>query len=223
MAISNNSTGLRPGVCTSSTRPTAPYEGQMIYETNTDLSYVYGGSAWQQIAGGTAVGNSGLVYITSLTVSGASTASINNCFSSTYENYQITITGYNPSTASYPLIRMRNAGTDKTATDYYYTLGGYYTNGAANNTQATAASYFENGMYSDSANVEISSGKMDAFAPFRTQRTFFLTHAVLYASQFGYRTGMAEVNDLISYDGFTVLANTGTYSAVITVYGYRKA
>jgi hypothetical protein len=28
MAISNNSTGLRPGVCTSSTRPTAPYEVQ---------------------------------------------------------------------------------------------------------------------------------------------------------------------------------------------------
>jgi len=46
MAISNNSTGLRPGVCTSSTRPTAPYEGQMIYETDTNNSLVYNGSAW---------------------------------------------------------------------------------------------------------------------------------------------------------------------------------
>jgi hypothetical protein len=46
MAISNNSTGLRPGVCTSTTRPTAPYEGQMVYETDTDLMLIYNGSSW---------------------------------------------------------------------------------------------------------------------------------------------------------------------------------
>ena len=36
----------KPGVCTSSTRPATPYEGQMIYETNTDKVLVYNGSAW---------------------------------------------------------------------------------------------------------------------------------------------------------------------------------
>ena len=41
MAISNNSTGLRPGVCTSTTRPTNPYDGQVIYETDTKLMRVY--------------------------------------------------------------------------------------------------------------------------------------------------------------------------------------
>ena len=46
MAISSNSTGLRPGVCTSTTRPTAPYEGQTIYETDTDKVLVWNGSAW---------------------------------------------------------------------------------------------------------------------------------------------------------------------------------
>jgi hypothetical protein len=49
MAISSNPTGLRPGVCTSTTRPTAPYEGQHIYETDTDLEYVWNGSAWIRI------------------------------------------------------------------------------------------------------------------------------------------------------------------------------
>lgn len=47
MAISNNSTGLRPGVCTSTTRPTAPYEGQMIYTTDLDTLEIWTGSAWQ--------------------------------------------------------------------------------------------------------------------------------------------------------------------------------
>ena len=37
---------LKPGVCTSSTRPTSPYEGQAIYETDTDKMLVYNGSAW---------------------------------------------------------------------------------------------------------------------------------------------------------------------------------
>jgi hypothetical protein len=50
MAISNNSTGLRPGVCTSTTRPTAPYEGQMIYETDTDMVAIWNGSAWRYLA-----------------------------------------------------------------------------------------------------------------------------------------------------------------------------
>ena len=46
MAINSLSTGWRPGVCTSSTRPTAPYEGQVIYETDTDKTLVWNGSAW---------------------------------------------------------------------------------------------------------------------------------------------------------------------------------
>ena len=46
MTVSNLSTGMRPGVCLSTSRPTVPYEGQMIYETDTDLVYLWNGSAW---------------------------------------------------------------------------------------------------------------------------------------------------------------------------------
>ena len=37
---------IQPGVCTSSTRPTSPFEGQVIYETDTDRTLVWSGSAW---------------------------------------------------------------------------------------------------------------------------------------------------------------------------------
>lgn len=50
MAINSLSTGFRPGVCTSSTRPTAPYEGQTIFETDTDLLRIWNGSAWRTLA-----------------------------------------------------------------------------------------------------------------------------------------------------------------------------
>ena len=47
MAINSLSTGFRPGVCTSSTRPTAPFIGQMIFETDTFVMNFWNGTAWQ--------------------------------------------------------------------------------------------------------------------------------------------------------------------------------
>ena len=38
------------GVCTSSTRPTSPFEGQMIYETDTDMVAIWNGSSWRYLA-----------------------------------------------------------------------------------------------------------------------------------------------------------------------------
>jgi hypothetical protein len=37
---------VKPGVCTSTTRPGSPYTGQIIYETDTTLAKVWNGSAW---------------------------------------------------------------------------------------------------------------------------------------------------------------------------------
>lgn len=41
----------RPGVCTSTTRPASPYDGQLIYETDTDRVASYNGSAWVYLTG----------------------------------------------------------------------------------------------------------------------------------------------------------------------------
>ena len=38
---------IQPGVCTSTTRPASPYEGQAIYETDTDRTLIWDGSAWK--------------------------------------------------------------------------------------------------------------------------------------------------------------------------------
>lgn len=38
---------IQSGTCTSSTRPTAPYQGQMIYETDTNMILLWNGSTWQ--------------------------------------------------------------------------------------------------------------------------------------------------------------------------------
>jgi len=41
---------VKPGVCTSSTRPAAPYDGQVVYLTDTDQTLVWDGTAWTVLA-----------------------------------------------------------------------------------------------------------------------------------------------------------------------------
>jgi hypothetical protein len=41
---------VRPGVCTSSTRPASPYDGQVIYMTDADQTAVWDGSSWVVLA-----------------------------------------------------------------------------------------------------------------------------------------------------------------------------
>jgi len=63
---------IQPGVCTSTTRPASPYEGQAIYETDTDKVLYWSGSAWYpnwnlpwgQIAYATKTSNQGSITTT---------------------------------------------------------------------------------------------------------------------------------------------------------------
>jgi hypothetical protein len=45
---------LKPGVCTSTTRPGSPFIGQTIFETDTTLAKVWNGSAWVEYPPGKA-------------------------------------------------------------------------------------------------------------------------------------------------------------------------
>ena len=88
MAISNVSSGLRPGVCTSTTRPQAPFEGQMIFETDTHRVLVWDNAAWVMIADTDTP--PGLELAGTFTASGTSRALVcDNIFTENYENYKI--------------------------------------------------------------------------------------------------------------------------------------
>jgi hypothetical protein len=65
---------LKQGVVDSAaTRPASPFEGQMIYETDTDKVLVWNGSAWYP-NWNTAWGSVGYVALTSLSQTGITTA-----------------------------------------------------------------------------------------------------------------------------------------------------
>ena len=66
---------LKQGVCTSSTRPASPFEGQMVYETDTDMVVVWNGSAWRYIAATTPTNGTVLQIVNATTSTQLSTAS----------------------------------------------------------------------------------------------------------------------------------------------------
>ena len=223
MSISNNSTGLRPGVCLSSSRPTAPYEGQMIYETDTDLTYIWGGSAWQQVSGGTAVGNSGLVYITGGALSSTATDFV-GCFTSAYDNYRIEMTQLN-ATVGWFSARMLSGTTPLISGQYYLGSSGRTSGNVAAGDSAAAASmaYLAYAYQAGGACV----GSYDIMTPQKTTNTFFHgNYSVLNsgAGTYNFYSGGVGVDNSTAYDGLRILHSGGaTIAGNIRIYGYRQA
>ena len=219
MAISNNNTGIRTGVCTSSTRPTAPYEGQHIYETDTDLTFIWGGSAWQQVSGGTAVGNSGLVYITSATMSGA-TVNISNCFTSTYKQYFVQLTTVTNAGTDPLTLQLLKSGTAAAGNNY---------NRVRLYVQATVGS--QTSVNQDSLVIGYFAGQpefwnIDFFNPqVNTTTRISAVENYMDSSVLPYidmNNGYHTVSD--SYDGFRLYSNGNSFtSGTVTVYGRRSA
>ena len=213
MPISNLGNGLRTGVCTSTNRPTTPYEGQVIYETDTDLSYIWGGTAWQQVSGGTAVGNSGLVYVTSATIgTTVSSVAVASAFSSTYDNYKIMVNGGIGNTPQ--AINMILTGS----TASYYQILAYWSYAAGTPTVGTsnnAASWGFIGEASPNANTI----DIDIINPNLAKYTYFGGHymGTVAGTISGYH-GVAT-----AYTGFTLTVGGTMTGGTITVYGYRKA
>lgn len=70
---------LKPGVCTSSTRPASPYDGMMIYETDTNLVRIWNGTAWKTLSYSDYT-NGSVIQVQSTTKTDTFSASNSNTF-----------------------------------------------------------------------------------------------------------------------------------------------
>jgi hypothetical protein len=210
MTISATTQGLRMGVATSTSRPTVPFDGQVISETDTDSLQVYKGSAWAPV--------SGLTFITGGSFTASGTASLpTGSFSSTYKNYKViyqlsAVSGANPLR-----IRFRTAGTDNSASSYEFAQFGYqYGAVATANNQSTGA----DNLYLGSS-ISYSALSMDVLTPQATAQTIMQANvngnngsvdaAFIYDARFVATT---------SFDSMTLYVSTGTITGTYRVYGY---
>jgi hypothetical protein len=145
MTISATTQGLRPGVTTSSNRPATPFEGQMIYETDTDLMLVYNGSAWVCITPKSSLDE------TTRTTSSTSYATLTGAPSVTLQTGTkalITVAGMmsQAGVAGYAFLGCVTSGASTIASSSTKAAAIYWGSGDLGNDKTTSFTYLETGL-----------------------------------------------------------------------------
>ena len=157
------------------------------------------------------------------TLSGVTSSSFNNVFTSTYRNYRIISNITGTSAVSDMTMRLRASSTDNSSSNYRWS-GQYNTSGVA-----TITAEYSNGTQTslDLGYARTTGGNyfvLDVFAPQETAYTTYMGQVVINQpgssiTQFMLRGGGLSVDT--AYDGFTLLG-TQNMTGTISVYGYGK-
>lgn len=232
------SSPYEPGAAiTSVTAPTNPQNGDIWFDTDDGTMYVYyndgTSSQWTEMRSQIATSQVGLVPCVPSSISvgsgtgtvnalgqvsftGASTVSLNNVFSSAHKNYRFILNVTNSSVIGNAIfIRLRSGGADNTAASYQWMAVNTYFNGIRQlgNSGITQAEigYTGSGDYSCFSVNDIA-------APFENVKTY-ATNSRTYNNENS--TGGWWYNNTNSFDGFSIIANSGNITGSIQVYAYN--
>lgn len=156
----------------------------------------------------------GLVHIATQTFSAASSVSVNNCFSATYENY-LFIINQTASANGNINMRMRAAGTDATSANYFW-QGLYASNTTVVGGRSTGQTSTQIGEHASSNTIY----QVLVANPFTVAETRMRSCNAPYQTFYDIAAGFVLTT---SFDGFTIFPSTGTISGTIRVYGYKNS
>ena len=162
-------------------------------------------------SGTSSVSSSGLVTYTNV-----GTISLDNVFSSTYDNYRIVINGGLHSTTSNLLLRYRYGSTDDSQNVYYLQYSHVRQDGTSEPSAFNPSSSFIIGVGGSGVDtlfiVERHSAKITGYGFGQSSN-----------GTFGHRTFSGKHNNMNqTYHGFTLQASTGTMSGTVKIYGYKN-
>lgn len=174
----------------------------------------------------TYLANAGLVYITGGIASGATTLNVDNCFTTTYDNYRLVITRMQVNTTGRAFrLNYRASGSTNTDANYRYAYRGLKVDGVGNDTNNASTTFAEIGVYLDSfADTDFGSSAIDIYSPKLSARTHALVAAQGYEGNYAYRNGGFVFGATNAFDGFAIsLSSTGTFTLYWRIYGYRQS
>jgi len=169
-----------------------------------------------------ATAGGGLVLLSSNTVSGSSSTSVDNIFSSTYTNYKvfINIRGSHSST-QYITVKLRTGGADNSTSVYTSGVRTFRLNSDNEFEQRvdSGTDWKLNGWAGNQANNTVSD-EFTIFGPAAARRTQLngnFTVDEVTDQQTGYLGGTYEADT--SFDGLSIIALGGTWTGQINIYG----
>lgn len=157
-----------------------------------------------------------------VTFSAAATVSVNGCFSSAYDNYDIQYDLVGTAN-SWLHMKMRLAGTDNSSATYY-DMYMYAGGGTASSAQRTAQS---NGMlvgYTLTAGSISMGSRIAVYAPALARPTSVASFGSTDGTGITIRLQSGLHNTATAFDGFTITPiSGGTLTGVLRVYGLRNS
>lgn len=168
----------------------------------------------------TYLANAGLVFVASTTFSGSTGVEMSNCFSSTYNNYEVHVTVYGSNTTNTSFQLM--TGTNTKDTSAVYDRAGWYWTTAFTNFNATGTTNWFNANHGTTA-ANYSNSQTTIFRPnvsgVRTE-----TRGQSYAGDSNLLTYLNQfVTTTTAYTGLYLFPASGNITGTITIYGYRKS
>jgi hypothetical protein len=186
-------------------------EGQLCYLESTNVVQYYDGAAWATVGPSTP---GGLVLISNTVIGSAvSSVTVSNCFSSTYDNYCILMSGGASTTAQWGSLTF-----GATTTGYYYfQVYGDTTGTTVNGNNGNNVASFVNA-FGLSTNGYM--GRVDVFNPNLAKYTY-----VNYQNTRGDNVNVGAagwVANTTQYTGFTITFTNAT-GGNVRVYGYANS
>jgi hypothetical protein len=151
-----------------------------------------------------------------VTVSGASSVSLNNVFSSTYQNYRIVCNGTVANNAGSLQFRLRVAGVDSSTAYNRQRLNVSST--TFTGARATNQTAGEAGGFAQTYNNGIT---IDTFSPFEAKTTVFSCWGTDSRDNVQIEISQNIHTATTSYDGITFIGNGGNITGTFSVYGYK--
>lgn len=168
------------------------------------------------VSGGSGLG--GLVHLHTETFSAVSSVSIDNVFSSTYENYRIIMDTTTTANVEFSL-RLRVSGADNSTANSYVTQRLT----ASASTVSGSRSTIDNWSFGEHQTVQGNGHDAIIWRPFATEKTSFWNNTAATSSSAYISTRTGTHNQATSYDGFTIYQASGTFSGTIRIYGYANS
>jgi len=170
--------------------------------------------------------NSGLVYVTQVAIPSTpaqSTVVVANCFSSTYDNYLVSVQGVTASSGGGIMAIKYGTGTAGAftpTTSGFYGNTFYIANGGGGGLSNAPISNNASGECGSMTNTSINGFTFNVNQPNLVARTFLSFQGT---DDYYFRFGSTQHNSTTQFTGFQLSPSTGTFNnGTITVYGFRK-
>lgn len=157
-----------------------------------------------------------LTKIANTTWTATTAVNVNNCFSATYSRYRILIKNFAASGQDITYMKLRVGGVDNSAAQYYY--GTTKVSWAAASS-AIGGSGLTTGFYCGTGVAQYTLTSIDIGNPFVTTAT---SMNYLGISDNASVVGAGEHFVNSSFDGFSLLWASGTFTGEVVIYGYSN-